>query len=71
MRATRIMANLPVADIETAKSFYTDFLGPNAEEFNLGWAAPTRRPAPERIFNSSPTTRRPLKTQSQVQPFMA
>ena len=27
MRANRIMANLRVADIDAAKSFYTDFLG--------------------------------------------
>jgi predicted enzyme related to lactoylglutathione lyase len=39
MRAIRIMANLPVADIEAAKSFYTDYLGLGTEEFNLGWVA--------------------------------
>jgi predicted enzyme related to lactoylglutathione lyase len=39
MRATRIMANLRVADIEAAKSFYTDFLGLSTEEFNMGWVA--------------------------------
>jgi hypothetical protein len=27
MRATRIMANLRVADVEATKSFYTDYLG--------------------------------------------
>jgi catechol 2,3-dioxygenase-like lactoylglutathione lyase family enzyme len=27
MHATRIMSNLRVADIEAAKSFYTDYLG--------------------------------------------
>lgn len=37
--ATRIMPNLPVADIDAAKSFYTDFLGLRTEEFNLGWVA--------------------------------
>jgi predicted enzyme related to lactoylglutathione lyase len=39
MRAIRIMANLRVADIETAKTFYTDFLGLSTEEFNMGWVA--------------------------------
>ena len=39
MRATRVTANLRVADIETAKDFYTDFLGLETEEFNLGWVA--------------------------------
>ena len=39
MRARRIMANLRVADIEAAKSFYTDFLGLTTEEFNMGWVA--------------------------------
>src|SRR5438552_17426064 len=39
MRVIRIMANLPVADIEAAKSFYTDYLGLSTEEFNMGWVA--------------------------------
>ncbi len=39
MRVTRIMANLRVADVETAKSFYTDYLGLSTEEFNMGWVA--------------------------------
>jgi predicted enzyme related to lactoylglutathione lyase len=39
MRASRITANLHVADIATAKGFYTDFLGLSSEEFNLGWVA--------------------------------
>jgi predicted enzyme related to lactoylglutathione lyase len=39
MRATSIIANLRVADLETAKSFYTDYLGLSTEEFNLGWVA--------------------------------
>jgi predicted enzyme related to lactoylglutathione lyase len=33
------MANLQVADIEAAKSFYADYLGLTNEEFNMGWAA--------------------------------
>jgi catechol 2,3-dioxygenase-like lactoylglutathione lyase family enzyme len=39
MRVLRIMADLPVADIDAAKSFYTDYLGLTNEEFNLGWVA--------------------------------
>jgi catechol 2,3-dioxygenase-like lactoylglutathione lyase family enzyme len=39
MRATRITANLRVADIETAKRFYSDYLGLSTEAFNLGWVA--------------------------------
>jgi predicted enzyme related to lactoylglutathione lyase len=39
MRVTRIIADLPVADLEAAKSFYTDYLGLASEEFNLGWVA--------------------------------
>jgi predicted enzyme related to lactoylglutathione lyase len=39
MRVTRIMANLRVADVEAAKSFYTDYLGLSTEEFNMGWVA--------------------------------
>lgn len=39
MRSGRITPNLPVADIEGAREFYTDFLGLGLEEFNLGWVA--------------------------------
>lgn len=39
MRSLRITANLPVGDVETAKSFYVDYLGLSTEEFNLGWVA--------------------------------
>ncbi|MET0837716.1 MAG: VOC family protein [Marmoricola sp.] len=39
MRVLRITADLRVPDIETAKGFYTDFLGLDDEEFNLGWVA--------------------------------
>jgi catechol 2,3-dioxygenase-like lactoylglutathione lyase family enzyme len=39
MRASRITANLRVADIDVTKHFYTDFLGLSMEEFNLGWVA--------------------------------
>jgi len=39
MRATHIMANLHVADLQAAKGFYTGFLGLSTEEFDLGWVA--------------------------------
>ena len=39
MRISAITANLPVADIEAAKGFYTEYLGLSIEEFNLGWVA--------------------------------
>jgi predicted enzyme related to lactoylglutathione lyase len=39
MHATSIMANLRVADIEAARSFYTGYLGLSTEEFNMGWVA--------------------------------
>lgn len=39
MRTHRITPNINVGDIEAAKGFYTDFLGLDTEEFNLGWVA--------------------------------
>ena len=39
MRVTGVTANLPVADIDAARSFYTDYLGLNEEVMNLGWVA--------------------------------
>jgi catechol 2,3-dioxygenase-like lactoylglutathione lyase family enzyme len=39
MRATRVIPNLRVADLETTASFYGDYLGLSTEEFNLGWVA--------------------------------
>jgi catechol 2,3-dioxygenase-like lactoylglutathione lyase family enzyme len=39
MRVHRITANLRVADVDEAKSFYTDYLGLSTEEFSLGWVA--------------------------------
>jgi predicted enzyme related to lactoylglutathione lyase len=39
MRTMQIMANLQVADVEAAKSFYTGYLGLRTEEFNMGWVA--------------------------------
>jgi predicted enzyme related to lactoylglutathione lyase len=39
VRVNHVMANLPVADVESAKGFYTDYLGLSTEEFNMGWVA--------------------------------
>jgi catechol 2,3-dioxygenase-like lactoylglutathione lyase family enzyme len=39
MRVVRVLTNLRVANVEEAKSFYTDYLGLSTEEFNLGWVA--------------------------------
>jgi catechol 2,3-dioxygenase-like lactoylglutathione lyase family enzyme len=39
MRSNGIMANLRVADIAAAKTFYTDFLGLSTEVFSPGWVA--------------------------------
>src|SRR3982750_2076632 len=39
MRARPIPANLKVADVGAAKSFYSDYLGLRTEEFNMGWVA--------------------------------
>lgn len=39
MRVTGVIADLHVADIDSARSFYTDYLGLSVEEFNLGWVA--------------------------------
>ncbi|MEO6122715.1 MAG: VOC family protein [Ilumatobacteraceae bacterium] len=39
MRVTRVTADLHVADIESARDFYTDYLGLEVEGFNLGWVA--------------------------------
>jgi predicted enzyme related to lactoylglutathione lyase len=55
MRATRIMANLRVADIEAAKSFYADYLGLSTEEFNMGWVA--RYTSPDNRANVQLVTR--------------
>jgi catechol 2,3-dioxygenase-like lactoylglutathione lyase family enzyme len=38
------MANLRVDDIETARAFYTDYLGLEVEGFNLGWVARYQSP---------------------------
>jgi predicted enzyme related to lactoylglutathione lyase len=45
MRVTRIHADLPVADIAAARSFYTDYLGMSDESLGMDWV--TRFTAPE------------------------
>ena len=44
MRVTRVIADLPVADLASARGFYTGFLGLSREEFDLGWVARYRSP---------------------------
>jgi catechol 2,3-dioxygenase-like lactoylglutathione lyase family enzyme len=44
MRANDIIANLRVADVDAAKSFYADYLGLSTEDFNLGWVARCTHP---------------------------
>lgn len=39
MHVTGITTNLPVGDIDAARSFYVDYLGLSAEGLNLGWVA--------------------------------
>ena len=52
MRATRVTANLRVADIEATKGFYADYLGLSTEEFNMGWVARYTSPTPGRTSSS-------------------
>ena len=39
MRASQVIPNLRVPDLDSAKSFYADFLGLSTEQFDLGWVA--------------------------------
>jgi predicted enzyme related to lactoylglutathione lyase len=39
VRVSGLTANLPVADIDAARGFYTDCLGLIVENLNLGWVA--------------------------------
>lgn len=55
MRANRIIANLHVADVDTAKGFYAGYLGLRTEEFNMGWVA--RYTSPETGANIQLVTR--------------
>ena len=64
MRANRIMANLRVADVDAAKSFYADFLGLSTEEFNMGWVA--RYTSPETGANIQLVTRDATSSEDSV-----
>jgi catechol 2,3-dioxygenase-like lactoylglutathione lyase family enzyme len=44
VQATRVTANLSVADIGEARDFYVDYLGLSVEAFNLGWVANFQSP---------------------------
>lgn len=44
MQVTGVVANIPVADIEAAHDFYTDYLGLSVEGFNMGWVAHFQTP---------------------------
>jgi catechol 2,3-dioxygenase-like lactoylglutathione lyase family enzyme len=44
MQVSGIVANLPVADIEAARGFYTEYLGLSVEGFNMGWVAHYQTP---------------------------
>jgi catechol 2,3-dioxygenase-like lactoylglutathione lyase family enzyme len=37
MRSTRVIANLPITDLDRARGFYRGFLGLDVEAFSLGW----------------------------------
>lgn len=39
MRVVGVIADLPVADVDSARAFYAEYLGLRTEEFNLGWVA--------------------------------
>ena len=64
MRVTGIIANLPVADIETARGFYTDYLGLRVEAFNLGWVA--RYESPDGVVRVQLVTRDATAPQDSV-----
>ncbi len=55
MRVTQIIADLHVTDLQSAKGFYTDYLGLAEEEFNLGWVA--RYTSPDTGINLQLMTR--------------
>lgn len=44
MQATGVSTNLSVPDIESARTFYADFLGFSVEDFNLGWVVRLETP---------------------------
>ncbi|UDM04388.1 VOC family protein [Streptomyces longhuiensis] len=64
MRANRIIANLHVADVDAAKTFYTEYLGLCTEEFNMGWVA--RYTSPETGVNIQLVTRDATSSEDSV-----
>ncbi|MFD0113204.1 VOC family protein [Streptomyces sp. NPDC058320] len=64
MRANPIIANLHVADVDAAKSFYTEYLGLCTEEFNMGWVA--RYTSPETGVNIQLVTRDATSSEDSV-----
>jgi catechol 2,3-dioxygenase-like lactoylglutathione lyase family enzyme len=52
VRVTGVTTYPPVADIDAARGFYTDHLGLNVEELNLGWVARYGRQTGERASRS-------------------
>jgi len=39
VKVHKVITNIAVDDIDSARGFYADFLGLSDEEFNLGWVA--------------------------------
>lgn len=39
MRVISVIADIPVDDVGSARSFYAGYLGLSVEEFNMGWVA--------------------------------
>ncbi|WP_098730446.1 VOC family protein [Brevibacterium epidermidis] len=39
MKVNRVIPDIKVDDLDTAREFYAGFLGLSSEEFNLGWVA--------------------------------
>lgn len=64
MRANRNIANLHVADVDAAKTFYTEYLGLCTEEFNMGWVA--RYTSPETGANIQLVTRDATSSEDSV-----
>ena len=64
MKVSGIVANIPVADIEAASGFYTEYLGLSVVGFNMGWVAHYESPAAKSMCNWSPVTPRPPRTRT-------
>ena len=69
MRVNGIIADLRVADIESAKGFYTDYLGLSVEGFNMGWVA--RYTSPETATRVQLVTRDATAPESPVVSVLA